>query len=125
MHPHNTRTQRIEEIAILPDGWLGGGEGEKINPEVLSISRTLIIFLEEETLPLPAIYPMAQDGGMSLAWRFPETNVTLRIYSPSNIELSRFHPQEVSAERRNNRELVYFQDASSLHNELRRWLKEK
>lgn len=125
MQNNDSRGHRIDELASLQEGWLGNGEGERINPEVVRISRTLIAFLEDEVLPLPAIYPMAQDGGMSLAWRFPATNVTLRIYSPTNLELSRFHPKEAPTERRNSRELMCLQGTGSLHNELRRWLKEK
>lgn len=119
------RMERIDELSQLETGWLGNAEGKRINPEVVAIVRSLVSSLDKSMLPLPAIFPMADEPGMSLAWRFPAMNVTLRIYSTEEIELSRFNPCEGPQTRRENRQNILFGSTKSAEDTLRCWLKDK
>lgn len=119
------RMERIDELAKLETGWLGNAEGKRINPEVVAMVRSLVSSLDKSTLPLPAIFPMADEPGVSLAWRFPAMNVTLRIYSTEEIELSRFNPREDPQTRREKRQSITFNGMEDVGGTLRCWLKAK
>jgi len=119
------RGHRLKELSLLEDGWLGNGEGVKPDPGVLAMISGFVSQLEREGRALPAIYPMAQEAGLSLAWRFPAMNVTLRAYSSTELELSRFNPQEEPPTRRANRQSITFSDIDAVMVTFKAWLSER
>lgn len=82
--------ERIQELSELEDGWHDGDDGVKLDPNVVTVVTGLVGKAESDGLTVPAIFPMLDEPGMSLVWHMSNQVITLRVYSPSELELSRF-----------------------------------
>lgn len=87
--------KRIHELSELEDGWHDGDDGVKLDPVVVALVTDLVGKAESDGLRVPAIFPMLDEPGMSLVWHMSNQVITLRVYSPSELELSRFQVDNV------------------------------
>ena len=68
---------RLEEIALLRDGWLEGGGRAPLRNEMLWLSQAFTLRYPAD-LPLPYIYP-TPEGGVQMEWALGKTEITLEI----------------------------------------------
>jgi hypothetical protein len=68
---------RLEEIALLRDGWLEGGGRAPLRHEMLWLTQAFTLRYPVD-LPLPYIYP-TPEGGIQMEWALGRTEITLEI----------------------------------------------
>lgn len=81
--------KRLKELALLEDGWHDGNDGVKIKEEILDLVRRFLEDLDAQGLPIPAIFPMMDEAGMSMVWHQNGRSITLRVYEVTELEISR------------------------------------
>lgn len=114
---------RIDTLAALEDGWHDGTDGVKLSVDVVALVRVLIGRLEGCGRMLPAIFPMLSEDGMSMVWHTKTHVVTLRVYSPEELDLSRFRTSsETGKVRISNHEDFEADDVDELFGMLMEWV---
>lgn len=72
---------RLEQLALLPDGWLDG-KGKALSRECVRLLAASFEAHYAPTLPLPYLYP-TPEGGVQAEWSGPDWEVSLEISLPS------------------------------------------
>jgi len=70
-------TERLSELAALPDGWLGG-DSETIDLNAIEFARDLLSAITEDSLPEPMVFP-TPEGGIQLEWASASTHAEITI----------------------------------------------
>ncbi len=73
----NELARRLTEIASLKGGWLDG-DGEAIDPNVVSFLRSVVIPLASHGPPRVRMYP-TPDGGVQLEWSTAKGSLSFEI----------------------------------------------
>ena len=84
-------TERIREIASVPDGWLSPLSVPPTR-EVLDILEVLLLGCVDQGLGRPLMFPSGE-GGVQLEWRGAEKNVEIEILNSGKIEAAWFEPR--------------------------------
>lgn len=91
--PETPGRARLVELAGLPEGWLDGDEGARLDLSALEFARDLLEEISKSTIELPRIYPTAE-GGVQLEWHGPEIRAELEIDPDLSFELFALYPND-------------------------------
>ena len=70
---------RLEELALLRQGWLDGDQGEPLSEEGLVwLAECFESYFNSEEVPLPAAFP-TPEGNVQLEWTFERREVSLEV----------------------------------------------
>lgn len=94
---------RLEELALLTDGWLDGEQGKSLNNEGLKwLGDTFENSFNTEKLPLPATFP-TPEGNIQFEWSFNENEVSLEVHLETKKAL--FYSLNIKNQAENTEEL--------------------
>ena len=77
---------RIIDLALMNEGWLGNGEGKFITLSATSNAKYLLtqLILDYPNLPTPRVYP-TPEGGLQAEWTFKNTWAVEVEFHPSGV----------------------------------------
>lgn len=118
---HALWRERLDELALLEDGWHDGDDGLKIPQEVIELVEEFLSRLENEGQTIPSIFPMLTEDGMSMVWYLSSQTITLRVYSVNELELSRFNFESQAPKRIFGHQAVTVETVDALMEAFREW----